>query len=669
MKKCIVGICVAVILGLSYLENVGFISKDVYAEGITLEEVEPLVVKQYTVTKKAVAKDYYVGDADFNGKVDLQDAQTVLKIALKIKTPTQREVFAVIGCSYDYSEENTPAVYYSENITLENAKQTLKRALNIEEQAVVTRSTKNVYYEALYEEELDTWDFDMTCCVLNSKERAQWFVEKLGDQSMMDAVNRLDEEAFNGQSLLFEMTECSFDDIYTVTAESVFIDTYYAFDEATYNESFTITSFNEAHTLTYAKDSTYLYQFSFIDTGKQNLPPTGKCYSNFDYSMECDYRVASLDCYEAVDEDKVTFVSDEADLEKYRDDAPKEMKEILEYWDVDFDKYTYIFYEKNHIDIDGEWLDIEVSGASVNIAINDLDYIYPEDDKDDFSEDYEDSQGQVYCLRIRKDAIEGKEIHISDVRKEEIYVEWNEDDTVNTENYYIDDIVYHDMGDIAAESYVPEKVGENEYRIPIHYSELYGKTRIELYRMAGHREALDAPPEISINCEGVSIENYGLTVDDWAGIDVSDVEQTPDFFKTQCSKGDENPLFYVKSWKETRVGAVQFQFPAGMEPDFFEVEDRVLSEDGSIRYEGKKEEITYRCRSIDRWFSTVEFNLAEHYSIGLYEPYMEYKPMKQLVHPYYRGYNVKCYWVTDGGLQSCTYYIVLRTQTTMFENN
>lgn len=636
---------------------------------VTKEAVQPPVIKQYPVGDKAVSKEFYIGDADFDGLVELEDAQAILKMALKIQSPTEKEVFYVIG-SLDYYSESNAVSEQSGDITLEDAQIALKRALKISKDVTVTRSDKNLYFEALYKDELETWEDSMSCCVLETKEKALWFAGKLGIPQLKEAIEKLSEEDFEGQALLFEPTRCSYSDDFDMTADSAFIQNFENYEEydLTHNEAFLITSYNRCNAMTYGETDTYLYQFSFINTGTQNIPKTGLCYSNYENENIYDYTVSSSVSEELVEEGRITDVSNEEEFQEYVQTFSGEMRDAIMNWRMDFDNYTYIFLEKNDVRHHFNQLDVTVSGNAVELVVNEIyydmsDYYYDEEDK----AYYETVLGHIYRVKIRKAAIEDKDVQVSinKIMDKVSDIDWDGEDEVEV---YVDEIKAHNMGDAIVDTYKPVKVGDYQYQVPLRFNDFYGQIFVEWHRKVTTREALEVPPEITIDCEGVDIENYGLTIHDWAGLDVSDVKQSPDFFKTQCPKGEENPLFYVKSWEESRVGAIQLQFPYGMEPDFIEVEDRVLSEDGSIRYKGDRAEVIYRSAYINDWFSVADFSLAEHYSIETNEPYKEYKPMNQLVHPYYRGYNVNCYWQTDAGLQSCTYHIVLRTQTTRFEN-
>ena len=159
------------------------------------------------------------------------------------------------------------------------------------------------------------------------------------------------------------------------------------------------------------------------------------------------------------------------------------------------------------------------------------------------------------------------------------------------------------------------------------------------------------------------IESYGVEVTDWQEGDCPALNKDAEFFKTQCQKGEENPVFEVTTWEEESDNTVKMYFSPDETPDQIDVSDMVLNDDGSIRYEGVDSEVIYRSGYVNEATGVVEFNVSQHYSIDEFEP--DYSG--DLTQPFYRGYAIRCYWGTDDGLQSCTYYMVLRTRSTAYD--
>lgn len=227
----------------------------------------------------------------------------------------------------------------------------------------------------------------------------------------------------------------------------------------------------------------------------------------------------------------------------------------------------------------------------------------------------------------------------------------------------------YSMGEQAVYDIKPQKESSAGYTIPIHFNDDTGKVYVDRQTVEAKGQPLKEIPKIQVYCGDTAIEAYGVSEDYWSGEDVSASSQQgtkgAEFFAQQCPRGEENPLFYVKGWRDYEVGQIRLFFPDGELPDAVDVEDVVLNEDGSIRYPGYPAEVIFRGVWMDQTTSAAGFSLAEHYSISAYETPLSYE---ELVQPYYRGYRIKCYWGNEKGLQSCSYYIVLRTQTTIYDN-
>lgn len=213
------------------------------------------------------------------------------------------------------------------------------------------------------------------------------------------------------------------------------------------------------------------------------------------------------------------------------------------------------------------------------------------------------------------------------------------------------------MGDPALEM-EPKKMENGNYRIPQRLNNLEGNVDVYFFEIEPSGNSLKEPPQVDIYCGKKKIENYEVIADGWDN-GTAAVEKEPEFFKEQCKKGEENPLFEVKSWVYPEIEKVRLFFPQGQEPDVIDVQDTVLNDDGTIRYEGEPGEVIYRGGNIDETISTGEFWLGEHYAIETYDYVYD---LRDVAPPFYRGFRIKCYWVHEDGIQSCTYYMVLRTQ-------
>lgn len=210
----------------------------------------------------------------------------------------------------------------------------------------------------------------------------------------------------------------------------------------------------------------------------------------------------------------------------------------------------------------------------------------------------------------------------------------------------------------------PRLTDDNVLQVPEHFNDADGGVYVTYHNLteADEIETLTAPPQIEIYCQDRNIEHYGVTLNEgWQNS--GSISQSPDFFKEQAPKENENPLFYVNDWMDY-TGVFYMIFPDGQVPAFVDVQDTVLSDDGSVRYPYYSYEIIYRIPNIDDKTDTVVFDLADHYSIENHENWITYE---ELARPFNRGYRVICYWNTEQGLQSCTYYFVVRTQNPKYD--
>lgn len=202
----------------------------------------------------------------------------------------------------------------------------------------------------------------------------------------------------------------------------------------------------------------------------------------------------------------------------------------------------------------------------------------------------------------------------------------------------------------------PKQADDEHYFVYRHLEDASGDTDVFEDKLPLVRSPLDSIPEVIISCEKIILDEYEVFINNWLG---EDNGRTKDLFKKLHFNEENTPLFEVPDWTTYRVGQFTLQFPDGQAPDVVDVEDLVLNEDGSVRYEGRPNEVVYRGATVDRINDTVDFSLADHSSISYYERATTGGSPKD---PFYRGYRVRCYWGTTEGLQSVTYMFVIRTQ-------
>lgn len=206
----------------------------------------------------------------------------------------------------------------------------------------------------------------------------------------------------------------------------------------------------------------------------------------------------------------------------------------------------------------------------------------------------------------------------------------------------------------------PTKIDEEHYSVFIHLEDAAGNIDTFEYKVPTVREPLKSAPEIVIKCENDStsgvVETYDVDVNNW--LDQSN-GRTNNLFNCLSFNDKNTLLFNVPNWTEFNAGQFTITFPEGQAPDLVDVEDMVLNEDGSIRYPGKSNEVVFRGATVDRINDVVTFSLADHSSISMYE---ELNTADAMAKPFYRGYKARCYWATTEGMQSVTYFFVIRTQ-------
>lgn len=228
------------------------------------------------------------------------------------------------------------------------------------------------------------------------------------------------------------------------------------------------------------------------------------------------------------------------------------------------------------------------------------------------------------------------------------------------ENYdLISSPIVFQIGSAGCEQ-VPIEKYDTDYVVPIHYNDFSGNVYVEKNLIDNDRKPWKEVPKIQIFCNDTQIMDYGVEVMDWQAGDIPDVSKNPPFFAEQCSKGEANPVFPVTRWEDAYNGDIRLYFQSDEVPDFVDVSDMVLNEDGTLRYDGQRQKVIYRGAYVDDSTGVATFSLAQHYSIEALEKLYAEDTMDK---PFYRGYKIRCYWGSREGLQSAVYYVVLRTQT------
>jgi len=183
------------------------------------------------------------------------------------------------------------------------------------------------------------------------------------------------------------------------------------------------------------------------------------------------------------------------------------------------------------------------------------------------------------------------------------------------------------------------------------------------------RSVLSEVPKVSIYCGAEKIKNYGVKINHWdvdseefVSTKETDNSDEDNFFLKQAPLTEENPLVTVGTWGQYSE-TMYLHFKDGEQPDLINVQDTVLTDDGHIRYPDTGFEVIYRLCPVDE---NTKFEIMEHYSIEQYEDWVSFEDLN---HPFNRGYRINCYWNTVEGMQSCTYYVVIRTQSSKYADD
>ncbi len=211
----------------------------------------------------------------------------------------------------------------------------------------------------------------------------------------------------------------------------------------------------------------------------------------------------------------------------------------------------------------------------------------------------------------------------------------------------------------------PKKNDDGSYMLPERLEDYYGNVTVQWSKSKNKGKPLTETPNPLFYINDTEISNYSVIQQNYESTDIENKTEK-EFFRTQCSKDNEDQYFTVSSWKECD-GYVRILFPADTVPEVVDVEDIVLNEDGTPRYSGMTDEIVYRATTINNELNMVSFQFANHSSIAMYEHTMpDYDETKKF---FYRGFRITCHYSNENGIQSYTYYIVCKTNYINTEEN
>ncbi len=279
-----------------------------------------------------------------------------------------------------------------------------------------------------------------------------------------------------------------------------------------------------------------------------------------------------------------------------------------------------------------------LSGLSVKVTASTLRFSLKDAQEADASDTDEDvSDGNSYASAMDSFGWTGEEAKASE------YFEWGS-------------VIPHRM---------PEEMEDAEgcYAVPIYGEDYDGNVSVYYYKIPREGKKLEAPPEVTIISGAETIRDYAVCADAYPTAETTFpqdsrvVQDAGSFFAAQAAKGEENPLFVLPpAHSFGPVQQVLLLFPEGEMPDMVNVREIVLNEDGTSRFSGRVGEVVYRVASPDASINCVQFHLANHSAIQLYED------NQNKGKPFLRGFQVQCDWIQENGAYSCTYLFVLRTQ-------
>lgn len=277
-------------------------------------------------------EEWYVGDMNRNGKIELDDAQQVLQIALRITTGISTEdVFFGGGLP-------GPMSY----VDLDDAQQTLNTALKIADKEVLPKSNIEMVGDYVC---MDN-DMILHCDdeIFDTKERAVTFAEELGIESLEEAVKDLDEKMFDDKYLIFVTAPVD-------TGKIEDIQVNYCINRYA---GFYINITQKANLVDDVKEYRY-FSFLLVDNfGKGSIDEFFKVYSEvlpLDYHYKVSKAYAYSDAGEFLSKEEVeryAVVRTEAEFDKFiAESKSKNHQKMLEQKkkSLDFTKYSYVIYD------------------------------------------------------------------------------------------------------------------------------------------------------------------------------------------------------------------------------------------------------------------------------------------------------------------------------------
>lgn len=344
MKKSIIGILLAGIMVCSGTINVCFASTGDKENEIREEQ-------------------YFSGDMNLDGKLDLTDAQIMLKGALGIIDLTEEQEFI----RKDQYVRNDGYLFY--NSGLESANKILKYVLNIEQPDIIIKEKPEIYYSAITDKKYGCLD------IFTSKEDLINWAESHHYTEILNQAEKLSEEDFNDKSMFVFATN-----VYADKTEDFQLDYIMTYENRIYLK------YQDNSEVLDFKNSSYL-EMSFIEK-----KPELKYYCSNETNIvsggeKCNYRSAGFWTNGQVEED-FTVVRSKEELEKYKekilgmvkeDEISNEKVYLEQRFDMDeeyFKNKTLLLYQfdtDNHEKIDETDINYEITETDFKVN---LEYIH-----------------------------------------------------------------------------------------------------------------------------------------------------------------------------------------------------------------------------------------------------------------------------------------------------
>lgn len=194
----------------------------------------------------------------------------------------------------------------------------------------------------------------------------------------------------------------------------------------------------------------------------------------------------------------------------------------------------------------------------------------------------------------------------------------------------------------------PEMLSDGSYLIPVIAESGEDYLFIQKFLVEPTRAAIQKIPEIEVYFDSRGIAEYGVSINHWP--EVTNHAEENQFFTEQIKK--HNDVFDIADCYSSDRSRVDVIFPEGMAPDVVQIEDFVLDDNGMSKYKNTYHELVYHNPIIE---DNVKFYMNGHIAFNKYEPVYNVVTSR----PYYRGINMRCYWVTYEGVQSVTYMFVI----------